>query len=48
MYFSPLNALTFIQVCDETLDSLCEYFEELVENSKHLKNSDVEFSVSFI
>lgn len=41
-----IDSLTFERVCEETLESLSEYFEELVENSQHLNASDVAYSVS--
>ncbi|XP_067008480.2 frataxin, mitochondrial [Anabrus simplex] len=39
----PLNSVTFDQVCDETLDSLSEYFEELIESCNHLESADVTY-----
>lgn len=39
-----LDRLKFEQLCSETLTSLADYFEELVESSPHLKNSDVSYS----
>jgi hypothetical protein len=33
-------------VCNETLESLSEYFEEIVEEAAHLKAADVSYSVS--
>ncbi|KAJ4429654.1 hypothetical protein ANN_21855 [Periplaneta americana] len=41
---TPLTPLTYEQVCNETLDSLSEYFEELVESAPHLKAADVSCS----
>lgn len=41
-----LDIATFEKVCDETLDSLTEYFEELVEAATHLKAADVYYGVS--
>lgn len=37
------NEFDYHKVCDETLDSLCEYFEDLVENSAHLTAADVTY-----
>ncbi|KAF4533233.1 hypothetical protein B566_EDAN005148 [Ephemera danica] len=37
----PLTELTYEQVCSETLDSLAEYFEELLEQCPQLSDSDV-------
>lgn len=36
------------KVCEETLDSLSEYFEEIVEIASHLKSADVSYGVRFI
>ena len=44
--FRPLTPITYEQVCNETLDSLSEYFEEIVEEAAHLKSADVSYSVS--
>ncbi|KAE8749630.1 hypothetical protein FOCC_FOCC003617 [Frankliniella occidentalis] len=38
------NKATFEEVCAETLESLTEYFEELVESSDHLERADVNYS----
>lgn len=35
----------FEKVCEETLESLTDFFEELVENKDLLKNADVSYSV---
>ncbi|GJQ69311.1 hypothetical protein Trydic_g6444 [Trypoxylus dichotomus] len=40
----PVDALRFEKVCEETLESLSEYFEELVEGTNHLKSADVSYS----
>lgn len=40
----PLTPLTYEQVCDETLDSLSEYFEEIIEEAAQLKSADVSYS----
>ncbi|KAJ9589814.1 hypothetical protein L9F63_027926, partial [Diploptera punctata] len=37
----PLTPITYEKVCDETLDSLADYFEELIEKATHLKLADV-------
>lgn len=43
------SSVKFEKVCDETLDSLAEYFEELVEQAQHLNAADVSYGVrSFI
>ncbi|KRT82885.1 hypothetical protein AMK59_4180, partial [Oryctes borbonicus] len=40
----PVDSLKFEKVCEETLESLSEYFEELIEDSDHLKLADVSYS----
>jgi hypothetical protein len=40
------NKAVFEEVCGETLESLTDYFEELIENADHLRGSDVSYSVS--
>ncbi|KAL5245382.1 hypothetical protein ACI65C_012792 [Semiaphis heraclei] len=45
--FSVSNNLTeidFEQACNETLESLYEYFEQIVEDNSHLENPDILFS----
>ncbi|KAK6643625.1 hypothetical protein RUM43_005135 [Polyplax serrata] len=42
--FRTIDKLTFNNLCAETLDSLSEYFEELIESTPHLKNADVTYS----
>ncbi|KAG8228040.1 hypothetical protein J437_LFUL007210 [Ladona fulva] len=37
----PLDDATFERVCNETLESLSEYFEEILEESRFLKDADV-------
>ncbi|XP_022904941.2 frataxin, mitochondrial [Onthophagus taurus] len=39
-----LDSIHFEKVCEETLESLTEYFEELIENAKHLNEADVSYS----
>lgn len=41
-----VDPLVFEEICNETLESLCDYFEEIVEQSAHFKGADVTFSVS--
>lgn len=41
-----LDLVTYEAVCADTLESLCEYFDHLVETSPHLKYADITFSVS--
>lgn len=40
-----LDLVTYEAVCTDTLESLCEYFDRLVEGAPHLKNADITFSV---
>lgn len=42
---SQIDPLKFEEVCEDTLESLCDYFEELIENSIHLKGADVTYGV---
>ena len=42
----PMSLVEFEKVSDETLESLTEYFEELIETVPHLDNADVSYSVS--
>nr|XP_023019183.1 frataxin homolog, mitochondrial [Leptinotarsa decemlineata] len=35
---------SFEKACDETLESLTEFFEELVESRKELENADISYS----
>jgi len=37
--------IDFEQACNETLESLCEYFEQIVEDNPDLENPDILFSV---
>lgn len=46
--FSFRNEIEFIHTCNETLESLCEQFEEIIENSPRLDNPDITFSVSIL
>ncbi|CAK1546236.1 unnamed protein product [Leptosia nina] len=39
-----LEQAVFEDICSETLESLCEYFEELIDQSSHLKGADVTYS----
>lgn len=41
---SILDNVTYDRVCSETLNSLCDYFEELAENA-NIKGSDVAYGV---
>lgn len=45
---NELDPLRFNEVCCETLESLCDYFEEIVESNSHFKNSDVVYGVLLI
>lgn len=39
------SSVKFEKVCDATLDSLAEYFEELIEQAHHLNAADVSYGV---
>ncbi|KAG7308262.1 hypothetical protein JYU34_006941 [Plutella xylostella] len=41
---TEVDHVVFEQICNETLESLCDYFEELVESAPHLKGADITFS----
>lgn len=41
-----VDSNTFEKVCEETLESLCEIFEEAIEKAGHLKSADVSYGVS--
>ncbi|KAM3967310.1 frataxin [Aphomia sociella] len=41
---SSVNPAYFEEICNETLESLCEYFEELVEQSSNLRGADITYS----
>ncbi|XP_043273797.1 frataxin homolog, mitochondrial [Venturia canescens] len=38
-----LDSLQFDKISEETLESLTEYFDELVEKAEHLKEADVSY-----
>lgn len=40
-----LDLVTYETVSGDTLESLWEYFEDLVESSPHLRNADINYSV---
>ncbi|XP_030032675.1 frataxin homolog, mitochondrial [Manduca sexta] len=39
-----VDPAVFEEICSETLESLCDYFEELVEAAPNLKGADVTYS----
>ncbi|KAK4881861.1 hypothetical protein RN001_005180 [Aquatica leii] len=39
-----VDFVTYEKVCEETLESLADYFEEIVENAHHLNSADVTYS----
>lgn len=45
--FSELDAVQYDKVSEQTLDSLTEYFDELIEVAEHLQDADVSYGVSF-
>lgn len=42
---SLIDSVTFESVCSETLESLCDYMEKLVEETNFLKSADVTYGV---
>lgn len=44
-YFDFRTEIDFELTCNETLESLCDYFEQVVEDSPKLDNPDITFSV---
>lgn len=43
---SEVDPAVFEEICNETLESLCDYFEEIVESAPNLKGADITYSVS--
>lgn len=43
---SEVSSVFYEQACTDTLEALCEFFEDLVENVPHLKLGDVSYGVS--
>lgn len=41
-----IDPVVFEEVCNETLESLCDHFEELIDQDPSLKGADVTYSVS--
>lgn len=41
-----VDPVIFEEVCNETLESLCDYFEELIDQNPSIKGADVTYSVS--
>ncbi|CAH0407510.1 unnamed protein product [Chilo suppressalis] len=39
-----IEPAVFEDICNETLESLCEYFEEIIDQSPNLKGADVTYS----
>lgn len=46
-FYRELTSVQFEKVSDETLTSLTEYFDELVEQAIHLSDADVSYGVCF-
>ncbi|KXJ67817.1 frataxin homolog, mitochondrial [Aedes albopictus] len=40
---SLIDSVTFETVCSDTLESLCDYFEHLVEEASFLKSADITY-----
>lgn len=43
-----LDLVIYESVCSDTLEGLCEYFDDLVESTPHLKSADVNYSVRIL
>jgi len=43
--FRPLELETYEHVCSETLESLSDYYEQVVEDCPHLNDPDVSIGV---
>lgn len=41
-----VDPVVFEEICNETLESLCDYFEELIDQNPSIKGADVTYSVS--
>ncbi|KAL0882605.1 hypothetical protein ABMA27_001043 [Loxostege sticticalis] len=39
-----VDQVVFEDICNETLESLCDYFEEIIDSSPNFKGADVTFS----
>lgn len=46
LHAADVDPVVFEEYCSNTLESLCEYFEDLIEQSSNFKGADVIFSVS--
>lgn len=44
---NEISTTLFEQVCSETLDSLNDFFEDLVDSTPHLKTADITYSVKY-
>lgn len=44
---ATVSQLDYENFCAETLDSLCDYFEELIEGSRDLTSADIVNNVNF-
>lgn len=40
-----VDLVTYEAICSDTLEGLCEYFDDLVESTPQLKSADVNYSV---
>ncbi|XP_063619568.1 frataxin homolog, mitochondrial [Cydia splendana] len=41
---AEVDPVVYEEICTETLESLCDYFEEIVEGATHLKGADIMYS----
>ncbi|CAG4916968.1 unnamed protein product [Colias eurytheme] len=42
--YDHIEQAVFEDICNETLESLCDYFEEIIDRTSNLKGADVTFS----
>lgn len=42
---SLIDSVTFVAVCSDTLESLVDYFEQIIDETSTLKNPDVTYGV---
>ncbi|XP_073943268.1 frataxin [Choristoneura fumiferana] len=41
---TEVDPVVYEEICSETLESLCDYFEEVIEDAPHLKGADITYS----
>lgn len=43
---TEVDPVVYEEICSETLESLCDYFEEIIDDAANLKGADITYSVS--